>query len=107
MSVVPRQCIRLHGPICQAVSNQQKHCCDGSSSLFTRFVWSHKFLTVKSRSKGTHFTSAEEVQAKTENLLKGLLKPSLQNCYQRWQHRMQKCVIAEGNYFEGDTATEN
>ncbi|GFU62693.1 hypothetical protein TNCV_1518811 [Trichonephila clavipes] len=50
---------------------------------------------VKSFLKGTHFTSVEEVQAKTENFLKGLLKTSFQNCYQFWQHRMQKCVNAE------------
>ncbi|GFY28288.1 hypothetical protein TNCV_4396221 [Trichonephila clavipes] len=30
---------------------------------------------------GSHFTSFEEVQAKTETLLKSLPKPSFQNCY--------------------------
>ena len=65
------------------------------------------FLKVKSCLKGTHFTSVEEVQAKTENLLKDLPKTSFHNCYQQWQHRMQKCVNAEGDYFEGDNVTEN
>ncbi|GFX18953.1 uncharacterized protein TNCV_322581 [Trichonephila clavipes] len=65
------------------------------------------FPTVKSFLKGTHFTSIEEVQAKTENLLKGLPKSSFQNYYQQWQHRMQKSVNAEGNYFESDTVVEN
>ncbi|GFU36633.1 hypothetical protein TNCV_802861 [Trichonephila clavipes] len=55
--------------------------------------------------KVTPFTSVEEVQAKMENFLKGLAKPSFQNYYQQWQHRMQKCVNAEGNYFKGDSVT--
>ncbi|GFW98950.1 uncharacterized protein TNCV_1781691 [Trichonephila clavipes] len=41
------------------------------------------FSTGKSFLKETHFTSVEEVQVKTENLLKGLPKTSLQNCYQQ------------------------
>ncbi|GFX52485.1 hypothetical protein TNCV_4325011 [Trichonephila clavipes] len=64
-------------------------------------------IPVKSYLKGTHFTSVEKVQAKTENLLTGFPKPSFQNCYQQCQHRTQKCVNAEGNYFKGDTVTEN
>ncbi|GFV57788.1 hypothetical protein TNCV_3071671 [Trichonephila clavipes] len=62
---------------------------------------------VKPCLKGTDFTSVEEVQAEMENLLKGLPKTSFQNCYQQWQHRMQKCVNVKGNYIEGDTATDS
>ncbi|GFX27246.1 hypothetical protein TNCV_3340581 [Trichonephila clavipes] len=71
----------LTRPICQAVSDQQKHYCAEISSLFTirRFL----FPIVKSCLKETHFTSVEEVQEKTENLQKGLLKTSFQNSYQR------------------------
>ncbi|GFX70955.1 hypothetical protein TNCV_1689381 [Trichonephila clavipes] len=64
-------------------------------------------LAVKVCLKGRHFTSVEEVQAKTKNLLKGLPKTSFQNCYQIWQHRIQKRVNTERNYFEGDDVTEN
>ncbi|GFT40283.1 hypothetical protein TNCV_627741 [Trichonephila clavipes] len=49
----------------------------------------------------------EEAQAKTENLLKELSKTSFQNCSKQWQHRMQKCVNAEGNYLERDDFTKN
>ncbi|GFW64294.1 hypothetical protein TNCV_2415441 [Trichonephila clavipes] len=47
---------------------------------------------------------------KSENgksLLKGLPNTSFQNSYQQWQHRIQKFVNAEGNYFEGDIVTKN
>ncbi|GFW43568.1 hypothetical protein TNCV_4769201 [Trichonephila clavipes] len=50
--------------------------------------------------KETHFTS---LQVKAN----GLPKTSFQNCCQEWQHRMQKCVNAEGNYFEDDNVSEN
>ncbi|GFV55156.1 hypothetical protein TNCV_1381771 [Trichonephila clavipes] len=43
----------------------------------------------------------EEVQTKTENLLKGL--PN--TCYQQWQHQMQKSMNAEENYFEVEYKT--
>ncbi|GFS87306.1 hypothetical protein TNCV_2479461 [Trichonephila clavipes] len=65
--------------------------------------WVPIHISVKSCINGAHFTSVEKVQAKTENLLKGLGKKSFQKCYQQWEHRMQKCVNAEGNYLEGDT----
>ncbi|GFU18120.1 hypothetical protein TNCV_1446721 [Trichonephila clavipes] len=55
----------------------------------------------------THLTSIEEVQGKTENLLKRLPLTLFQNCYQQGQRRMQKCVMAEENLFEGDSAMEN
>ncbi|GFS86243.1 hypothetical protein TNCV_661141 [Trichonephila clavipes] len=39
----------------------------------------------------------EDVQAKTENLLKRHPKTSFQNSYSHWQQRTQKCVNAEGS----------
>ncbi|GFV91873.1 hypothetical protein TNCV_2975441 [Trichonephila clavipes] len=62
---------------------------------------------IKSFLKGTYLTSVEEVQTKTENLPNCLPKTSFQNCYQQWQHRMQKWGNAEENYFEGDNVTES
>ncbi|GFV70476.1 uncharacterized protein TNCV_2868221 [Trichonephila clavipes] len=39
--------------------------------------------TIKTYLKGTHSTSVEEVQAKTENSLKGLPNTLFQNCFQQ------------------------
>ncbi|GFS90994.1 HTH_48 domain-containing protein [Trichonephila clavipes] len=57
--------------------------------------------------KGTHFNSIEEVQAKTENLLKRLLKTSFRDCYHQWQYQMHRCGNAKEDYFEGNTVMEN
>ncbi|GFW66291.1 hypothetical protein TNCV_1711901 [Trichonephila clavipes] len=55
-------------------------------------------LGVKSCWKGTHFTSVEEVQAKTENLLKGLPKTL---CFAELLPAMA-APNAEGSNFECD-----
>jgi hypothetical protein len=39
--------------------------------------------------KGTHFLSVEDVKAKTTEILNSLSENDLQNCFERWQHRMQ------------------
>ncbi|GFT20915.1 KRAB-A domain-containing protein 2 [Trichonephila clavipes] len=57
-------------------------------------------VEVKSCLKKTSFTSVEVVLVKTKNILKELPNASLQNCYQQRQHRMQKCVNAEGTYLK-------
>ena len=57
---------------------------------------------IKSVFKGTHFVSVENVKAKSAEILNSLREHDLQNCFEHWQHRMQLCVISEGNYFEGD-----
>ncbi|GFV90711.1 hypothetical protein TNCV_2224271 [Trichonephila clavipes] len=64
-------------------------------------------VTFKSCLKGTHFTSIADVQGKMVNHLKGLPKSSFQNYYHQWKYRMQKCVNAEGDYFEGYNVTKN
>ena len=60
------------------------------------------FPKVKSVLKGTHFVSVENVKAKTAEILNSLTGHDLRNCFEHWQHCMQLCVNAEGDYFEGD-----
>jgi transposase len=51
------------------------------------------FPKIKSVLKGTHFLSAEDVKAKTMEILNSLSESDLQNCFERWQHRMQLCEL--------------
>jgi hypothetical protein len=60
------------------------------------------FPKIKSVLKGTHFSSVEDVKVKTTEILNSLTENDMQNCFERWHHRMQLCVNWEGNYFEGD-----
>jgi hypothetical protein len=52
--------------------------------------------------KGTHFQSTENIQRKTTDLLKGFTQNEFQKCFHAWKERMQHCIEAQGNYFEGD-----
>jgi transposase len=60
------------------------------------------FPKINSVLKGTHFLSAENVKAKTAEILNSLTEHDLRNFFERWQHRMQLCVNSEGKYIEDD-----
>jgi histone-lysine N-methyltransferase SETMAR len=60
------------------------------------------FPKIKLVLKGTNFLSVEDVKVKTTEILNSLTENDMQNCFERWQHRMQLCINSEGNYFEGD-----
>jgi hypothetical protein len=54
--------------------------------------------------KGRRFGGVEEIQRETQNALGKLRDQDFQHAFQRWQRRWDRCVVAQGNYFEGDTA---
>jgi hypothetical protein len=52
--------------------------------------------------KGRRFDTFDEIQ---KNLMKELFtipKEAFQKAFQSWQKRWERCVVSEGNYFEGD-----
>jgi hypothetical protein len=51
--------------------------------------------------KGTHFQSIEDIQRKMTDLLKGFTQNDFQKCFHTRKERMQHCIEAQGNYFEG------
>jgi transposase len=60
------------------------------------------FPKLKHSLKGTHFQSIEDIQRKTTELLKGFTQNDFQKDFHAWKERMQHCIEAQGNYFEGD-----
>ena len=52
--------------------------------------------------KGKRFESSEDIESSTTDILKAISKEDFQKCFQQWQERWNKCVCAEGQYFEGD-----
>ncbi|KAJ4443386.1 hypothetical protein ANN_05054 [Periplaneta americana] len=59
------------------------------------------FPRLKSHLKGRRF-NAEEVIANAMRALKWVSQNGFQACFQELYTRWQKCVVAEGNYFEGN-----
>ena len=60
------------------------------------------FPKLKTTLKGKRFESREEIMRKTTAELYSIPKSTFQRCYQQWQHRWEKCVHSQGEYFEGD-----
>ena len=60
------------------------------------------FPGMKKPLRGIRFQSTEELKDSSESYLKGLQKKDFEVAFQDWKKRMQKCIAAECNYFEGD-----
>ena len=60
------------------------------------------FPKMKLQLKGWCFTSIEEVQAESQRILNTLKLTDFSECFQKWQNRLDRCIQAQGDYFEGD-----
>jgi hypothetical protein len=59
---------------------------------------------MKLKLKGRQFEGLEEIQLESQNLLGTLREQDFQHAFQQWQWRWNRCVAAQGDYFEGDAA---
>jgi hypothetical protein len=62
------------------------------------------FLKMKLKVKGRRFDGLEEIQRESQNVLGTLREQDFQHAFQQWQWRWDRCVAAQGDYFEGDAA---
>ena len=46
----------------------------------------------------------QEIQRESQNVLGTLREQDFQHAFQQWQRRWDRCVAAQGDYFEGDAA---
>jgi [histone H3]-lysine36 N-dimethyltransferase SETMAR len=63
------------------------------------------FPKLKERLKGRHFANSEEVKEASKIALREVGKDGFQSCFQDLYARWQKCIVAEGDYFEGNCAS--
>ena len=59
------------------------------------------FPKLKSKLKGHHFGTMENIQKIVTDELNTLTKNDFQYCYDKWKKR-NHCVTSQGSYFEGD-----
>ncbi|XP_037499989.2 protein GVQW3-like [Rhipicephalus sanguineus] len=52
--------------------------------------------------KGERFQIREDIMAATTAELNSIPKEAFSECFQQWEHRWEKCVESQGDYFEGD-----
>ena len=60
------------------------------------------FSKLKSKLKGHHFGTTENIQKVVTNKLHTLTENDFQYCYDQWKKRWNHCVTSQGSYFEGD-----
>lgn len=60
------------------------------------------FPKMKSKLKGRRFDTIEEIQHSSQEVLNTLQEQDFQQAFQQWQRRWNRCIAAQGNYFEGD-----
>jgi ATP-dependent helicase/DNAse subunit B len=46
----------------------------------------------------------EHIQRESKNVLGKLREQDFQHAFQQWQRRWDRCVAAQGDYFEGNAA---
>jgi hypothetical protein len=59
---------------------------------------------MKLQLKGRRVDKVEEIQRESQNVLGRLREQDIQHAFQQWQRRWDRCVAAQGDYFEGDAA---
>jgi hypothetical protein len=62
------------------------------------------FPKMKLLLKGRRFDGLEDIQRESQSVLGKLREQDFQLAFQQWQRRWDRCVTAQGDYFEGDAA---
>ena len=60
------------------------------------------FLKLKEVIKGTRFQDSEAIKTAVTRDLHAIPEESFQECVEAWQKRLEKCIRAQGDYFEGE-----
>lgn len=60
------------------------------------------FPKLKRPLKGQRFSTIEEIKEESLKVLNAIPKTEFQKCFEDWKKRWHKCIISEGEYFEGD-----
>ncbi|EFN78022.1 hypothetical protein EAI_07786, partial [Harpegnathos saltator] len=59
------------------------------------------FPKLKRTLKGQRFSTIDEIKAKSQIQLKTIPKEAFRQCFSNWKLRWHKCIISQGDYFEG------
>ena len=60
------------------------------------------FPKMKRTLKGQRFDTIDIIKQKSWQELKAIPKEAFVKCFEEWKKRWHKCIISEGDYFEGD-----
>jgi len=57
---------------------------------------------MKLRLKGHNFDTTEEIHTETQEVIDTLTFENFKGCMKYWEARLDRCIHAQGDYFEGD-----
>ena len=60
------------------------------------------FPKLKKPMKGKRFATIDEIKSESKNELMAIPKSAFQKCFGDLKKRWHKCIISEGDYFEGN-----
>ena len=60
------------------------------------------FPKIKEILKGRHFDDIDDISSNTTAALKAIPQNQFQNCFEEWTRRWHRCIVSQGEYFEGD-----
>ena len=60
------------------------------------------FPKIKRTLKGRRFTAIDDIKSASLKELKAIAKIEFEKCFEDWKKRWHKCIISNGDYFEGD-----
>ena len=62
------------------------------------------FPKLKNTLKGKRFADLSDMQCNMKMLLWGIPENNFQDCFRQWHHCRTKCIVLQGEYFEGDSS---
>ncbi|UYV73075.1 hypothetical protein LAZ67_10001747 [Cordylochernes scorpioides] len=60
------------------------------------------FPKLKRPMKGRRYATLDEIKTASKEELKKIFKNDFLKCFEDWKNRWHKCIISNGDYFEGD-----
>jgi hypothetical protein len=61
------------------------------------------FPKLKTTLKGCRFQTVEEVQENAIRKLRAITESALQEAFQQWKKRWERCIASTGEHFVGDS----
>jgi hypothetical protein len=62
------------------------------------------FPKLKNALERQGFADIPDIQRNTKTLLRGIPANDSQGCFRQWHHRLMKCIVSQGEYFEDDSS---
>jgi histone-lysine N-methyltransferase SETMAR len=64
------------------------------------------FPKLKNSLKGQRLAYLSDIQRNVKTLQRGIPENDFQDCFRQWHNHLTKCIVSQGEYFEGDSSRQ-